>query len=60
LAALSEENHENIRALEGGRVHWHIKKAYIGNSEENHENVRALEGGYVHWHVKKAYTGNSF
>jgi hypothetical protein len=27
----SEENHENIMVLEGGCVHWHIKKADIGN-----------------------------
>jgi hypothetical protein len=27
----SEENGENIRALEGGCFHWHVKKAYIGN-----------------------------
>jgi hypothetical protein len=37
----SEENHENLRALERGCVHWHMKKAYIGNSEENHENLMA-------------------
>jgi hypothetical protein len=36
-----EKNHENIRALEGGRIHWHMNKAYIGKSEENHENIRA-------------------
>jgi hypothetical protein len=28
---LSEENHENISALEGGCVHGHMKKAYTGN-----------------------------
>jgi hypothetical protein len=27
----SEENHENLRALERGSVHWNMKKAYIGN-----------------------------
>jgi hypothetical protein len=27
----SEENHENLRALERGSVHWHRKKGYIGN-----------------------------
>jgi hypothetical protein len=32
LAILSEENHENIRALERGHDHWHVKKAYIGNT----------------------------
>jgi hypothetical protein len=32
LTILSEKNHENIRALEWGRVHWHMKKAYVGNS----------------------------
>jgi hypothetical protein len=31
LAILSEENHENIRALETGCVHWHMKKAHIDN-----------------------------
>jgi hypothetical protein len=55
LVILSEENHENIRALEGGRVHWYMKKAYTGNSEESEENIRALEGGCFHWYVKKAY-----
>jgi hypothetical protein len=60
LAAFSEENQENIRALEGGCVHWHVKKAIVGNSEKNHENLNVLEGGRVHWHMKKAYIGNSF
>jgi hypothetical protein len=61
LAILSEENHENPRALDGGCVHWHMKKAYIGIiSEENHENIRALEGGCVHWQMKKAYIDNYF
>jgi hypothetical protein len=32
LVIRSEENRENIRALEGGHCHWHLKKAYIGNS----------------------------
>jgi hypothetical protein len=31
LVILSEENHENLRALDGGCVHWHMKKAYCGN-----------------------------
>jgi hypothetical protein len=31
MVILSEENHENIRALEGGHVHLHVKEAYIGN-----------------------------
>jgi hypothetical protein len=61
LIILSEENHENLRASDGGCVHWHVKKAYIGIlSEENCENLRALKGGCVHWHVKKAYIGNPF
>jgi hypothetical protein len=38
LVIVSEENHENLRALVGGCVHWHMKKAFIGNSEENQEN----------------------
>jgi hypothetical protein len=59
LVIFSEENQENVRALEGGRVHWHMKKAYIGNSEENPENAMALEGDRVHWHMKKAHIGNS-
>jgi hypothetical protein len=29
---LSDENHENLRALEGGCVRWQLKKVYIGNS----------------------------
>jgi hypothetical protein len=29
---LSEDDHENRRALEEGRVHRHLKKIYIGNS----------------------------
>jgi hypothetical protein len=42
LTIISEENPENLRALERGCVHWHMKKAYIGIiSEENHENLRA-------------------
>jgi hypothetical protein len=28
----SEENHENLRALEGGCLQWHLKKAYIDNN----------------------------
>jgi hypothetical protein len=32
LVILSEENHENFRALEGGCVHWHMKKVYICNT----------------------------
>jgi hypothetical protein len=31
LIILSEENYENLRALEGGCLHWHLKKAYIYN-----------------------------
>jgi hypothetical protein len=31
LVLLPEENHENLRALEGGCLHWHLKKAYIDN-----------------------------
>jgi hypothetical protein len=31
LVILSEENHENLRALEGGCLHWHLKEAYIDN-----------------------------
>jgi hypothetical protein len=27
----SEENYENLEVLEGGWVHWHLKKAYFGN-----------------------------
>jgi hypothetical protein len=48
LAIISEENHENIRALEEARVHWFVKKDLVGNPEENHENIRALEGACVH------------
>jgi hypothetical protein len=59
LLILSEENYENLRALEGGCVHWHLKKIYIANSEENHENLRALEEGCVHWRLKKVYIANS-
>jgi hypothetical protein len=55
LIILSEENHENLRFLEGGCVHWHVKKAL---SEENHKNLRALEGGCLHWRMKKADIGN--
>jgi hypothetical protein len=56
LVILSEENHENLRALEKGCLHWHLKKAYIDNlSVENHENLRALEEGCVYWNVMKAY-----
>jgi hypothetical protein len=50
-SGISEENYENLRALDGGCVHWHMKKAYIGNSEENHENTRALDGNRVHWRM---------
>jgi hypothetical protein len=32
LAILSEENQENLRAIEGSTVQWHMKKAYIDNS----------------------------
>jgi hypothetical protein len=61
LAILSEANHENIRALEGGRVHWRLKKAYIGNSFSGKSwETRASEGGCVHWHVKKSYIDNYF
>jgi hypothetical protein len=61
LPTLSEENHENIRALEGGCVHWHVKKLILViRPEENHENIRAVEGGCVYWLVKKAYIGNPF
>jgi hypothetical protein len=28
---LSEENHENLRAVKGSCVHWHVKEAYIDN-----------------------------
>jgi hypothetical protein len=31
LLIISEENHENPRDLERGRVHWHLKKVYIAN-----------------------------
>jgi hypothetical protein len=31
LVIISEENHENIRALVAGCVHWNMKKTYIGN-----------------------------
>jgi hypothetical protein len=31
LVVLSEENHENLRALEVRCLHWHLKKAYIDN-----------------------------
>jgi 3-mercaptopyruvate sulfurtransferase SseA len=54
----SEENHENLRALDGGCVRWQMKKVYIGNSEANHEHIRALEGGCVHWHMKKVSLEN--
>jgi hypothetical protein len=61
LVIHSEENHENIRALEGGCIHWHMKEVYTVNlSEENHENIRALEGGCVHWHMKEACIGDPF
>jgi nitrite reductase/ring-hydroxylating ferredoxin subunit len=61
LIILSEENQGNIRVLEAGCVHWHIKKAYIIIiSEENHGNIRALEAVCVHWHMKKVYIGNFF
>jgi hypothetical protein len=61
LVILPLENHENIRALDGGCVHLHVKKTYIGNTfEENHGNIRALEGDHVHWDMKNAYIGNSF
>jgi hypothetical protein len=30
--ANSEVNHENLRALEGVCVHWHLKKVCIANS----------------------------
>jgi hypothetical protein len=29
LVILSEENHENIRALEGDLVQWHMKKLIL-------------------------------
>jgi hypothetical protein len=32
----SEENHENLRALEEDCVHCHMKKIYVDNPEENH------------------------
>jgi hypothetical protein len=32
LVFLPEENHEKIRALEGGCLHWHLKKGYIDNN----------------------------
>jgi hypothetical protein len=56
--ASSEENHVNIRVLDGGRIHSHMKKTYIGKSEENHENLRAFQGGCVHWHMKKLILAN--
>jgi hypothetical protein len=28
---IPDENHENLRAVEGGCVHRHMKKAYIDN-----------------------------
>jgi hypothetical protein len=31
LAAPSEENHENIMGWDGGCVHRHLNKVYIGN-----------------------------
>jgi hypothetical protein len=31
LIIFSEENYENLRDLEGGCLHWHLKKAYIDN-----------------------------
>jgi hypothetical protein len=31
LAILSEENHGDLRALDGVCVYWHMKKAYIDN-----------------------------
>jgi hypothetical protein len=49
LTIFSEENHENIKALEGSCVHWHVKKIILVIfSDENHENLRALEGDCVH------------
>jgi hypothetical protein len=59
LTILPEENHENIRSLNGSYLHWHLKKAHIDNlSEENHENLSYLEGGCLLWHLKKAYIDN--
>jgi nitrite reductase/ring-hydroxylating ferredoxin subunit len=61
LVILYEENHENIRALEAGCVHWNVKKLILVIiTEENHENIRALEAGCVHWHMKITYIGNPF
>jgi 3-mercaptopyruvate sulfurtransferase SseA len=58
---LSEENNENIRPLDGGLVHWRMKKfILVILSEENHENIRPLDGGLVHWRTKKAHIGESF
>jgi hypothetical protein len=56
---LSEENHENLRSLEGGHVHWHMKKALLVIlPDENHEILRALERGCLHWHFEKAHIDN--
>jgi hypothetical protein len=44
LIIILEENHENLRALEGACLLWHLKKAYIVNlSEENDVNLRSLK-----------------
>jgi hypothetical protein len=32
ILILQEENHENLRALQGFCVHWHLKKIPIANS----------------------------
>jgi hypothetical protein len=31
LVLLPEENHENLRALEGVCYHWNLKESYIDN-----------------------------
>jgi hypothetical protein len=42
---LSEENHENLRALEGGCVRWHLKKSYLGNFFwGKSQGISAIEG----------------
>jgi hypothetical protein len=48
LAILSEENHENLRGLEGGCVHRHLTKLYIDIiSEEHHEKAQYNRNRFI-------------
>jgi hypothetical protein len=44
---LSEENHENLMSLEGGCLHWHLKKGYI----DNHFRGKSRESQGLRWRL---------